>query len=218
MTVAPATITAITGGVLNINTSITLRPLTPQNTAGTVPLENLRDNVQKRLQYKNPTQKLSCGEAVQLLLDTAAAMFPKWKGQNSTSFMEAFDRIAGQRGFVAAIPASVQHYGGTVEGDAFAWQDGQGAKAMAYLHPFQYDRQRPGTNEQAQLSYSMRAIHETFHLAARSGYSDQDMAEVVSRITGWTLPGKGSSVTQYSQFWDEYLNANCRIDYWSDIK
>jgi type I restriction-modification system DNA methylase subunit len=184
----------------------------------TVPIENLRENVQKRLQYKNPRQKLSCGEAVQLLLDTAAEMFPKWKGQNSRSFMEAFDRIASQRGFVAGMPADVQHYGGTVEGDAFAWQDGQGVNAIAYLHPFAYDRMRPGTNEQAQLSYSFKAIHETFHLAARGGYSDKDMAEVVSKITGWALPPKGSSVEKYSQFWDTYLNAHCRIKYWRDIK
>ena len=56
--------------------------------------------------------------------------------------MEAFDRIVGQRGFVADMPATVQHYGGTVEGDAFASQDGQGPSAIAYLHPFRL-RQKP---------------------------------------------------------------------------
>lgn len=140
-------------------------------------------------------------------------MFPKWQGQNSKTFMEAFDRIASQGGYVAAMPAGTSHYGGTVGGDAFASLDpAHGAKpAVAYLHPFNYfGSLTQRINTQAQNYYSYTALHETFHRAARGGYSDKDMAEVVSKITGRSLPGQGSTVETYSQFWDRYLGENCR--------
>ena len=150
-----------------------------------------------------------CAKAVQKLLDTAAQMFPKWEGQNSKTFMEAFDRIASQGGFVASMPAGTSHYGGTVDGDAFASLEGHGARpATAYLHPFGYFSSL--NNVQAQQYYAYNALHETFHLAARGGYSEQEMAMVVSQITGWALPGSGSSVEKFSQFWDQYLGENCR--------
>jgi hypothetical protein len=125
--------------------------------------------------------------------------------------MEAFDRIASQGGYVASMPAGTSHYGGTVDGDAFASLEGHGARSgTAYLHPFGYfGSLTPRTNGQAQLYYSYTAIHETFHLAARGGYSDEDMAKVVSKITGLASPGAGSSVERFSQFWDQYLRDHC---------
>lgn len=96
----------------------------------------------------------------------------------------------------------------TVDGDAFASVEGHGArKATAYLHPFGYY----GTlnNVQAQQYYAYNALHETFHRAARGGYDDEAMAKVVSKITGWAAPPKGSSVEQFSQFWDHYLRDHC---------
>ena len=173
--------------------------VSPQNTA---PIQNLRGNVQKLLDNKD------CAEAVQKLLDTAAQMFQKWQGQNSKTFMEAFDRIAGQGGYVASMPAGLSHYGGTVDGDAFASLEGHGARpAIAYLHPFGYFGSL--NNVQAQQYYAYNALHETFHLAARGGYREEEMAKVVSQITGWTVPGSGSSVERFSQFWDQYLRDHC---------
>ncbi len=174
--------------------------INPQNPA---PIQNLRENVQKLLDNKD------CADAVQKLLDVAAQMLPKWQGQNSKSFMEAFDRIASQGGYVASMPAGTSHYGGTVGGDAFASLEGHGARpAVAYLHPFNYFGRL--NNVQAQQYYAFNALHETFHLAARGGYSDQDMARVVAEITGWRAPEKGSPVERFSQFWDQYLGAHCR--------
>jgi hypothetical protein len=163
--------------------------------------------VQKLLDNKD------CADAVQRLLDTAAQMFPKWRGQNSKTFMEAFDRIAGQGGYVASMPAGATHYGGTVDGDAFASLDpGHGARpAVSYLHPFNYfGSLTQRINTQAQQYYSYIALHETFHLAARGGYNDEDMAKVVSKMTGWALPGQGSPVERFSQFWDRYSGEHCR--------
>lgn len=154
--------------------------------------------------------KKDCADAVQKLLDTAAQMFPKWQGQNSKTFMEAFDRISSQGGYVAHMPPGATHYGGTVDGDAFASRDpGHGARpAVAYLHPFRYYDSL--NNAQAQQYYAYNALHETFHLAARSGYNDEDMANVVKKITGWSLPPSGSPVEKFSQFWGQYLAQHCR--------
>src|SRR5262249_55513577 len=88
-------------------------PVKPPNTTGVAPIQNLRGNVEKLLTYKNPIQKLSCAEAVQNLIDTAATIFPKWKGQNSKTFMEAFNRISDQHGFVNEIPKDMYWAGGT---------------------------------------------------------------------------------------------------------
>lgn len=187
----------------------------------TVPIQNLRDNVQRLLRWKNPKEKISCGEAIQKMISTAAEMFPQMNGQNSKTFMEAFDRIAGQRGYVADIPPSMYWAGGTVGGDAFASLDPKhGAKpAIVYLHPFQYyDVLTERINAQAQLHYAFSALHETFHRAARGAYDDTEMAQVVSKITGWPLPPKGSDVTTYSGFWEAYLSSHCRPAYLSDAK
>ena len=68
---------------------------------------SLRNNVQTLLKYKSPKQKITCGEALQQLI--AEEMFPKWQGQNSKTFMEAFDRIASQGGYIAAIYPGMYH-------------------------------------------------------------------------------------------------------------
>jgi hypothetical protein len=183
-----------------------------QNGYQTAPINNLRANIQILLNHKNAKMTSTCGEIVQKLLDVAAMKFPKWKDQNSKTFWEAFDRISAQDGFVAYIPPGISHYGGSVDGDAFASQEGTWArKAIAYLHPFNYYG-ATYNNSQAQVAYAFTAIHETFHLAARGGYSDKDMAEVVSQITGWKLPPEGSEVTTYSAFWEKYLSLYCQPD------
>jgi len=186
----------------------------------TIPVENLRSNVERLLRFKNPNRKLSCGEAIQQLLDKAAEMFPKWKGQNSKSFMEAFDRIAGQGNYVAELFPGMSHAGGTVDGDAFASLDpGHGARpAKVYLHPFQYFNNP--NNAMAQLYYAFTALHETFHLAARGGYSDEDMARVVFALTGNKGLPSDSTKDQmpWSNYWDNYLQQHCMPNYLSDIK
>jgi hypothetical protein len=175
--------------------------------------------VETLLKYKSPNQKLSCGEAIQQLPDKAAEMFPKWKGQNSKTFMEAFDRIAGQGGYVAEIFPGMDHAGGTVDGDAFASLDpGHGARPVkVYLHPFQY--YTSPNNGMAQLNYAAHALHETFHLAARGGYSDVDMARVVFALTGAKgLPTESTEDQMpWSNYWGGYLLKHCRPKYLSDI-
>jgi len=193
-----------------------------QNSGGTVPIKDLRSNVEALLRYRNPHQKLTCGEAIQQLLDKAAEMFPKWKGQNSKTFMEAFDRIASQGNYVAAIFPGMSWAGGTVDGDAFASLEHHGARAgTVYLHPFAYfGRLTSSINEQAQLHYAYTALHETFHLAARGGYSDTDMARVVFALTGNKgLPADGTrDQAPWSDYWDDYLQQYCRPNDWSDLK
>ena len=186
----------------------------------TVPIQNLRGNVETLLKYKNPNQKLSCGEAIQQLLDKAAEMFPKWQGQNSNTFMEAFNRIAGQGGYVAEIFPDMSHAGGTVDGDAFASLDPKhGARpAKVYLHPFQY--YTTPNNAMAQLHYAYTGLHETFHLAARGGYSDEDMARVVFALTGakGLPPDSMKDQMPWSDYWNNYLQKHCMPKYLSEIK
>jgi hypothetical protein len=113
----------------------------------------------------------------------------------------------------------MSHAGGTVDGDAFASQDANRARpATVYLHPFQYFGKL--NNEQAQLFYAFTALHETFHLAARGGYSDEDMARVVFALTGAKgLPTDGTKDQMpWSNYWDAYLQKHCMPNYLSDIK
>ena len=163
--------------------------------------------MEKLLKYKNPHENLSCGEAIQKLLDKAAEMFPRWSGQNSKTFMEAFDRIAGQGNYVAEIFPGMSHAGGTVDGDAFSSGDprsGMGP-AKVYLHPFQYF-EKPN-NAMAQLYYAFASLHETFHLAALGGYSDVEMAKVVFALTGneGLPPDTMKDQMPFSNYWDDYL-------------
>jgi YD repeat-containing protein len=208
------------GGSLDELAGVVSLEQNPQNPVKTIAVEDLRSNVEKLLRFKNANRKLSCGEAVQQLLDKAAEMFPKWKGQNSKSFMEAFDRIASQGNYVAELFPEMSHAGGTVDGDAFASLDpGHGAQpAKVYLHPFQYFH-KPN-NAMAQLHYAFTALHETFHLAARGGYTDEDMARVVFALTGKKGLPSDSTKDQmpWSNYWDDYLQQHCMPNYLSDIK
>jgi hypothetical protein len=146
-------------------------------------------------------------------------MFPKWKRQNSKTFIEAFDRIASQGNYIMGISSGMSHAGGTVGGDAFASQERNGAgPATVYLNPFHYVR--TPNNVMAQLHYAMTALHETFHLAARGGYSDEDMARVVFAQTGNRgLPADDTKDQMpWSNYWDDYLMIHCMPKYLSDIK
>lgn len=91
-----------------------------------------------------------------------------------------------------------------------------GNPAKVLIHPFSYIGTLNG--DQARLFYALTALHEVFHLAARGGYDDEDMAEVVSEITGWSLPPNGSDVMTYSNFWERYLMDHCRTDSVRNLK
>lgn len=70
------------------------------------------------------------------------------------------------------------------------------------------------------MHYAYAALHETLHLAARGGYTDEDMARVVFAITGNKgLPADGTKDQMpWSNYWDAYLHEHCGPNYFSDIK
>ena len=72
----------------------------------------------------------------------------------------------------------------------------------------------------AQVSYALASLHETFHLAARGGYSDEEMAKVVFALTGRKgLPSDGEKdLMKWSDYWDDYLTDYCNAPYLEDIK
>lgn len=114
----------------------------------------------------------------------------------------------------------MSHAGGTVDGDAFASRDPEhGAwPTKVYLHPFQY--YTTPNNPMAQLHYAYTALQETFHLAVRGGYSDEDMARVVFALTrAKGLPSDGTKDQMpWSDYWNAYLQKHCLPKYLSDIK
>jgi hypothetical protein len=63
----------------------------------------------------------------------------------------------------------------------------------------------------AQLHYAFTALHETFHLAARGGYSDVQMAKVVFALTGkdGLPPDTIKDQMPFSNYWDDYLQQYC---------
>ena len=192
----------------SVRTTITQQPQRPGRapTQPTVPIQNLRENIEKMLKTGN------CGKFVQELLDKAAKLFPR-NSPRAKTILEAFDNISSQGGYVLTTGVGVH----TVSGDYYVHKETGGApwalSAMAHIIPWYNLSGRPPsarTIAMAQAYYALAALHETFHLAARGGFTDVQMAEAVAELTGAPgLPKPGSDNGAFSSYWDRALTKNC---------
>lgn len=68
------------------------------------------------------------------------------------------------------------------------------------------------TIAKAEAYYAKVALHETFHLAARGGYTDKQMALAAFELTKASgLPGSDeeAGLYGYSEYWDDRLSEHC---------
>jgi hypothetical protein len=173
----------------------------------TIPIQNLRGNIETML------SKGDCGKYVQQLLDKAAELNPR-NSPRAKTILEALDNISSQGGYV--LTTGIGYH--TVSGDYYVHKETGGAtwalSAMVHIIPWYNPSGRPPsarTTAQAQAYYALAALHETFHLAARGGYNDEQMAIAAASLPGAApgLPKPGSDVGAFSNYWDHELAKHC---------
>ncbi len=180
------------------------RDSTPQNPVPqTAPPGNLAQNVANLLTG-------DCGEFVKSLYAKVAGMNPQQQAHSQTfNLLDVFNTVNNRSGGVVFQPVTV---GGRPAGGTVSGAIGDSAHPPTiHISPITYFNVLPDAGRRyAQYSYAMVAVHESFHLAGRGGYSDQQMAQAVFGLTGAPgLPGKGSTAWDYSGYWNGVLKSKC---------
>jgi hypothetical protein len=160
-----------------------------------VPVDDIRKNIASML--SNP----KCSKFVSDLINGAAANSPFSNPAESTDPLKLFDIIKGQNGFVYDRIMSEGRDVNTVRG-AITMNN-----AQVVLHPNNAIGLRFPINA---FNTALTTLHEIIHLAGKNTYSDQALADVVSKMPGSSPPtGDITKTTPASDYWNKALRAAC---------
>jgi hypothetical protein len=169
-----------------------------------IPLGDITTNVANRLTG-------GCGEFVKSLYKTVAGKYPKYEPQSKDfNLLDVFNAINSRDGAIVLkenLIVGGDRAGGTVSGIL----GNPEYPATIYLKAITGNTP-VGISWAQQYGYAIGAIHETFHLAHKNGgYSDEEMARAVSKLTGRPgLPKDGATVPEWSRYWNDALEDKCR--------
>ena len=174
-------------------------------TTYTIPLGDLRKGIETILARKDGA------DYVQKLLDEAHKLFANNNPHIST-FWDGFEKISNAGGYRLVSDSddiSLRNMnGGSVRGDLFANGEKPGTVYLARFR--QFDLPTAKVIAAAQASYAYRALHETFHLARRYGYTDEQMARAGYSIAGKVPPNYApTDILNWSARFDDFLGKHC---------
>jgi YD repeat-containing protein len=185
--------------------------LLPQNTT-TIPLGNLKANLQSLLKHGD------CEQFTNRLLAALAKNYadPNHQRHINTA-MEGYDMIAAQGDYVLK-QTSYDTVGGDLFNDSLHNDVGPGT--VLIVPNRLYTTPTPAQTALFQALYAFTALHETFHLGKRGGYTDEQVATAAFGLDGIEMPtntngGPVSSLegyaraTFFSDKFDEALKRHC---------
>ncbi len=162
-----------------------------------IPLPDLRSGLEGLLKKGN------CGKYVQALLNKAAELFPR-NPLHGKTIVEIYEKITRQGGY-----HNDARFFNTVSGDLFVNKGGE--PATVHLFPERsYGPPNAWSVNYARRNYIYGALHETFHLAGKGGYNDQQMVEAAYALAGKQLPNRSpDAVFDWSTNFDDELLKYC---------
>ncbi|MCM3874744.1 MAG: hypothetical protein ND895_28960, partial [Pyrinomonadaceae bacterium] len=151
-----------------------------------------------------------CATFLERLYRTVAGMNPQRAPQSKDfNILDVFNSVTSRPGAVVITPdlrsPSGRPIGGTISGTLGDSVD----PATITINAITYYGTLPKAGRDfAEYSYAIRAIHESFHFAAKGGgYGDYELARAVSAITGAPVPE--GDVFVKSDFWNDELERRC---------
>jgi len=134
--------------------------------------------------------------------------------------MEGYNMIMSQGGYVLK-----QTSYDTVEGDLFndAQHNDVGPGTVPIVPNRLYSPPTAAQTALFQALYAFTALHETFHLGKRAGYTDEQVATTMAEVDGRAAPTKTTDgrslssfspndyqrITVFSNFFDQELKRHC---------
>lgn len=156
----------------------------------TIPVGNLRGNLEALLKTgdcRNFTNRV--------LAELAKKYSNPDNRQHIKTVLEGFNMVSAQGGFL--LESKSFH---TVRGDLFnnARNNNAGPGTVLILPNGQYRAPTAAETALFQALYAWTALHETFHLGKRGGYSDEQVARVMAELDGTELPTRTQDGTLIS--------------------
>lgn len=126
--------------------------------------------------------------------------------RHGKTIMEIYEKISVQGGYRPDAP-----FYNTVSGDLFVNKGGE--PGTVHLLPWRtYGPPSASDVADAYGSYVFGALHETFHLAAKNHFNDEQMMRAAYKIAGKEIPKKmvgSTNVSDWSALFDDELLKHC---------